>query len=97
MHELATNAVKYGALSSDTGRIAVRWRRVPLDGSERLELSWEEDGVADRVEPRRQGFGMELLQRTLPYELRAETKVELRPQGLRFTMAMPLGPDVLAE
>jgi two-component sensor histidine kinase len=47
--------------------------------------------------PERQGFGLELLTRTLPYNLRATTEVEFRREGLRFSMALPLGPDVLAE
>jgi two-component sensor histidine kinase len=67
------------------------------DGVELLDLVWEENGVdLSPGEPERKGFGMELLQRTLPYDLRAETRVEFRPQGVRFTMRMPLGPDVLA-
>ncbi len=98
IHELATNAVKYGALSSGTGSISITWERVRRDEAEYLELVWEENGVEDTPpEPRRQGFGLELLQRTLPYELGAETKVDFRPEGLRFSMAVPLGPAVLAE
>jgi two-component system CheB/CheR fusion protein len=98
IHELATNAVKYGALSAEGGRIAVRWERARPDGLELLKLVWEENGVEGTPsEPRRQGFGLELLQRTLPYELAAETRVDFRPEGLRFSMAVPLGPTVLAE
>jgi PAS domain S-box-containing protein len=98
LHELVTNAVKYGALSSEHGRIAVRWERVGPDGEELLRLVWEENGVDMPPEPpTRRGFGLELLQRSLPYDLRAETRVEFRSEGLRFEMAMPLGPDVLAE
>lgn len=98
VHELATNAVKYGALGVDGGRVAVTWERKPQDGRELLEFVWEENGVpAPPREPQRLGFGFELLQRTLPYELGGETKVEFRPEGLRFTMIMPLGPAMLAE
>jgi two-component sensor histidine kinase len=98
IHELATNAVKYGALSSGRGRIDVRWERVKPDGKELLRLVWEENGVdMPPHPPERQGFGLELLRRTLPYDLRAETAVEFRPEGVRFTMSMPLGVDVLAE
>jgi PAS domain S-box-containing protein len=98
VHELATNAVKYGALGAEGGRIMVTWERSRFDGSERLNLVWEENGVrAPPREPHRQGFGFELLKRTLPYELSGETKVEFRPEGLRFSMSVPLGPAVLAE
>jgi PAS domain S-box-containing protein len=98
IHELATNSVKYGALAAGGGHIAVEWKRELVEGGERLELIWEESGLsAPLEEPRRQGFGLELLQRTLPYDLRAETRVEFRSSGLRFAMLMPLGADVLAQ
>jgi two-component system CheB/CheR fusion protein len=69
-----------------------------VEGSEeRLKLVWEESGVdMSESNPNRAGFGLELLQRTLPYDLRAETKVEFRPDGLVFTLDMPVGPNVLA-
>jgi PAS domain S-box-containing protein len=98
IHELATNAVKYGALGSERGRIAVTWERARPDGAELLNLVWEENGVeAMTAAPGRQGFGLELLERTLPYELDAETRVEFRPEGVRFSLSMPLGAAVLAE
>lgn len=97
IHELATNAVKYGALGSDGARIAVTWKRKRTDESEVLNLVWEENGVTGvPAVPERQGFGLELLQRTLPYELGGETRVEFRPEGLRFSMTVPLGPGLLA-
>jgi two-component system CheB/CheR fusion protein len=98
VHELATNAVKYGALGVEGGRISVTWQRTQQDGSELLSLVWEENGLPEPPrQPQRQGFGFELLQRTLPYELGGETKVDFRPEGLRFTMILPLGPGLLAE
>jgi PAS domain S-box-containing protein len=97
IHELTTNAVKYGALSSSEGRIAVRWFREIEDGEERLKLIWEESGVdMSRSHPDQAGFGLELLQRTLPYDLRARTELEFRPEGVRFTLDMPLGSHLLA-
>jgi PAS domain S-box-containing protein len=94
IHELATNAVKYGALGAPTGMLSVTWRRE----LGRLELFWEEGGLQGlSPTPARHGFGLELLQRTLPYELDAESRIEFRPQGLRFALSVPLGPNVLAE
>lgn len=98
IHELATNAVKYGALSAEGGRVAVTWERIEGEKGELLRLVWEENGMnfpADQ--PLTPGFGFELLQRTLPYELRAETKLFLRPEGLRFEMRMPLSPAMLDD
>ena len=91
VHELATNAVKHGALSSERGTISIRWRRDRGANGEQLGLLWEEQGVdiAAGDEPS-EGFGMELLRRSLPYDLQAETTVELRPNGLRFELSMPL-------
>jgi PAS domain S-box-containing protein len=98
LHELATNAVKYGALSDGHGRIAVEWRREIRDSGEWLTLDWKEGAVdLDGAEPTRQGFGLELLTRMLPYDLKAETDVKFTPHGLHFALAIPLGPDVLAE
>lgn len=94
IHELTTNAVKYGALASHRGGIAVEWgRTTEPDGNELLRLRWQESGV-DHVdpEPARRGFGLELLQRSLPYDLDAETEVEFRPHGLHFELRMPLKP-----
>jgi two-component system CheB/CheR fusion protein len=97
VHELATNAVKYGALSAPDGRLDIIWERAKPEGVEVLNLVWEENGVRlTGAVPERRGFGLELLQRTLPYDLRAATDVAFRPEGLRFTMNVPLGPHVAA-
>ena len=97
IHELATNAVKYGALSAASGCVNVSWRREPKGDHEQLTFIWQETGVPTLPEPAGDGFGHEMLRRTLPYELGAETDIEFTADGLRFTMEMPLGPDVLAE
>lgn len=92
-HELATNATKHGALASSDGTISVSWRVEGEDGARRLQLVWQEqhdNGGAGEAE--RQGFGMELLTRYLPYDLAARTNLEFSPGGLRFTLAMPLKP-----
>jgi PAS domain S-box-containing protein len=92
IHELATNAVKHGALTNGAGKVKVAWARRERKGAgEELVLTWEESGLrlAHR-ELKREGFGMELLRRSLPYDLNAETEIELRPQGLRFELRMPL-------
>ena len=81
LHELTTNAIKFGALSAAHGRVAVAWKENEGDGF--LQLEWRETGVPILLTaPRTQGFGVELLENTLPYELGARTSVEFAPGGL---------------
>jgi PAS domain S-box-containing protein len=98
VHELTTNAVKYGALSIGTGVIRIRWARVAGGNGERLHFTWEERGRGRAlIAVEHAGFGFEFLQRTLPYELDAETEVEFLGEGLRFTLLMPLPASAAAR
>ncbi|AWN52155.1 hypothetical protein DK412_11125 [Methylobacterium sp. 17Sr1-1] len=91
IHELATNAIKYGALAMPSGRIAISWR-VDEAIARRLVLTWKESGGLTQVgAPRRSGFGSELLLKTLPYEIKAEVSWDVEPTGLRCVIALPLG------
>ncbi|MBP1804895.1 sensor histidine kinase [Rubellimicrobium aerolatum] len=89
-HELATNALKFGALAKAEGRLAVEWT-VDRGSPPRLRLSWTESGGGRRAPPRRRGFGTELLERTLPYSLEARVALDHRPEGTRCTIELPLG------
>jgi two-component sensor histidine kinase len=82
MHELATNAVKYGALSSDDGCVRVRWRTLDDAGTQRLELEWRETGGPPVAPPRRRGFGSRLIERSLSRDLRGEVTLQFEPTGL---------------
>ena len=97
IHELATNAVKYGAVTAPRGKIRVSWRTVLHNGIQELRFEWTETGLDQKPAPTREGFGHELLLRTLPYELDADTNITFTDDGLRFRMSMPLEPDVMAE
>jgi PAS domain S-box-containing protein len=93
IHELATNALKYGALRQPGARLSIRWRmeRAPESGAPWLYVDWSESGVA--LNPRtvpRHGQGRELIERALPYQLNAKTRFELRSDGVRCTIAMPV-------
>lgn len=91
MHELVTNAVKHGALSTPSGRIHIGWRTESNGDGERLSFQWKESGLRlAEGEPPREGFGMELLRRSLPYDLGAETELKLEKDGVRFELRMPL-------
>jgi two-component system CheB/CheR fusion protein len=94
LHELATNAVKYGALSQPKGHISVTWRTLKAAAGDRLSLEWRESGVpALDPSPTRHGFGRDLIERGLPYELGAATSLEFLPGGIRCTIELPLDAD----
>jgi two-component system CheB/CheR fusion protein len=95
VHELATNAVKYGALSGSNGRVSVTWTVHNGAGARHLGFEWAESGVAlPAAAPRRRGFGAELLERTLAYELGAKTALDFAVDGLRCRIDLPLTPRI---
>jgi two-component system CheB/CheR fusion protein len=86
LHELAVNAVKYGALAGPEGRLAITWR---MDG-QGLVLEWRESGVpAVDSQPARSGFGREWIERGMPYQLKASTQLAFLPGGVVCTIALP--------
>ncbi|WP_159713147.1 GAF domain-containing protein [Geminicoccus flavidas] len=95
LHELATNAAKYGALSGAGGHLEVRWYLERQDGAgaPQLEVRWQERGVAmpePGAAPRGGGYGRELIERALPYQLNARTAYELGPDGVSCTIILPV-------
>ena len=95
LHELATNASKYGALAASDGHLAVRWHVESATDADppRLHVEWRESGVVmPRVDaaPRGGGYGRELIERALPYQLKARTSYELGADGVRCTIAVPI-------
>ncbi|MFU0505217.1 PAS domain S-box protein [Pseudaminobacter sp. NGMCC 1.201702] len=89
LHELCTNAVKYGALSNDVGEISVEWTRA--DGPQpRLKLVWREQGGPAVLPPKRRGFGSRLVERALAQDLDGEVSIEFRPDGLVCSIDAPL-------
>ncbi|WP_372423062.1 sensor histidine kinase [Salinarimonas chemoclinalis] len=97
IHELSTNAVKFGALAGDTGTVSVTWEIDASGEPPLLRLVWREDGVVpDPERPEREGFGTELLRRTLPYELDATVRYEIGADAVLCALTLPLGPRVLA-
>jgi len=86
IHELAVNAVKFGALARPGGTLAIRWD-LDEDG---LRLTWQESGVAAMVsQPKHRGFGREWIEQGLPYQLRAQTSLEFVPGGVVCTILVP--------
>lgn len=89
MHELATNAMKYGAPGLPGGRVELRWR---LEDA-RLVVDWRERCPGRAIaRATRRGFGTELLEQTIEHQLDGAVTLDWRPDGLRCTIAVPLAP-----
>jgi len=84
LHEMATNALKYGALSTAEGRVSLSWTYVSDDRA--LELLWVETGGPVVAPPARKGFGSRLIERSLGGELKGEARMDYRPEGLRCVL-----------
>ena len=89
VHELATNAVRHGALSNEGGKVRVAWRREGAQ-ADRLLLAWDENWPWASAPVDRFGFGRELIERGLPYQLDARTAFKLSSSGLRCEIELPL-------
>jgi light-regulated signal transduction histidine kinase (bacteriophytochrome) len=85
-HEMMTNAAKYGALSVPGGQLAVHWW---LDERLGLRIEWNESGGPEVKPPTRRGFGSIVTERTIPFELQGEARVEYRPEGLYACFQVP--------
>jgi PAS domain S-box-containing protein len=90
LHELATNAAKYGALATPQGRVEVEWRTEGKVAEPRLVLEWREHGGPAVQAPRRRGFGRTVIERSVAYELGGETQLEFAPAGVRCRIEAPL-------
>jgi len=92
VHELATNALKYGALSEHGGHVAVSWHVVPRDGQAWLRMDWSEKRAHPLAKPERsrRGFGTELIERRIPYELHGLSHVAIDQNGAQCSIEFPL-------
>jgi two-component sensor histidine kinase len=91
LHELVTNAAKYGALSASSERVSIKWR-LPLNGSgsDRLVLIWRESGGPLVVPRSKSGYGMDVIRCIIPYELGGTVDHVLAPEGARCQMEISL-------
>ncbi|UFZ05372.1 PAS domain S-box protein [Bradyrhizobium ontarionense] len=95
MHELATNALKYGALTVPRGFIKIEWRLDDSEASTWLVIDWTETGMSGRpLTSQRQGFGTVLLEQMLPYDVGARVTRRFEPSGLRCEIWLP-ADDIL--
>jgi PAS domain S-box-containing protein len=93
LQELATNAVKYGALSDEVGQVEIAWS---IDGGSvgpRLRLAWRESGGPPVEAPTRRGFGTRLIERSLAQDLHGEVNIDFASTGLVCTLIAPLTAD----
>jgi light-regulated signal transduction histidine kinase (bacteriophytochrome) len=89
LHELTTNAAKYGALSVAAGWVDVSWAEQTREGKRWLALRWTEHGGPVVAPPRRSGFGRVLVERSLAYDVNGHVDLDFRPEGLTCTAMIP--------
>ena len=89
LHELIINALKYGALSTPTGRIAIEW----ASENGRLDFGWTESGLADIAEPARSGFGSKLIDLSVRHDLGGTIERRWNPDGVAYRLEFPLGAE----
>lgn len=92
VHELATNAAKYGALSVPGGKVMIRWQRGedPAAETEWAEVEWQETGGPPVASERRRGFGTELIEKVVAHELRTPVTLDFAPTGVRCVLRVPV-------
>jgi two-component sensor histidine kinase len=90
-HELATNAAKYGPLSSNDGQIRITWQDEPTPQAARMiRLRWQESGGPPVMPPGRKGFGSRLIESGLAHELDVEVHLDYEPEGVVCQIVMPV-------
>jgi len=87
-HELATNAVKYGALSNGAGNVSVRWALTD-DSNPRLLLNWQESNGPAVISPIHRGFGTEVMVQMVEHALDADVALDYHPLGVRWRVSAP--------
>lgn len=90
LHELCTNAFKYGALSSSTGRVSIRWNILRDAEPPRLALQWVERGGSRVDPPARRGFGSRMIEKGLAAELGGRVRLEFLPEGVMCSIDAPV-------
>ena len=90
LHELATNASKYGALSSEGGKVSISWSVTGAGKGARFKFRWEEKGGPAVEPPSRKGFGSSLLEAALPADLSVKPRLSFEPGGFAYEIEAPL-------
>jgi PAS domain S-box-containing protein len=92
LHELATNAVKYGALAQPAGRLRLTWSLAEDAQATKAVIDWREQGVRmpEAGAPKRRGYGTELIERALAYQLKSNTGLSFTPDGVHCVIEVPI-------
>jgi two-component sensor histidine kinase len=90
LHELVTNAAKYGALSSPDGRVSVHWDRPADAAGATLAIAWRETGGPPVAPSAQSGYGTSLIRDLIPHELGGTVDLVIAPEGVRCTIVIPL-------
>ena len=96
-HELATNAVKHGALSVDNGRIELSWNPDISSAPTQLRIQWRETGATTKGEPTRRGFGSDILETYVPQSLHGSFQRTIHRDGIECVIMLPLEPGLNDE
>src|SRR5215471_16410226 len=89
LHELTTNAAKYGALSNRSGRVSVRWRWLQNGSHNRIVIEWQETGGPPVLAPSRLGYGTNIIRDLIPFELGGAVELSFAPEGTRCRLEIP--------
>jgi two-component system CheB/CheR fusion protein len=97
IHELATNALKYGAFATPGGRLSVHWTFEDHAGSRTFVLHWRERGGPPVIAPKHKGFGTDLIERSLEFEFGGSAVLDFAPGGLVATLSIPANEVIEME
>jgi PAS domain S-box-containing protein len=89
LHELTTNAAKYGALSNTSGRVSVRWKWLQNGSDDRLLIEWQETGGPPALAPSRSGYGTSIIRELIPFELGGAVELSFATEGTRCRLEIP--------
>jgi two-component sensor histidine kinase len=97
LHELATNAAKYGALSNATGRVRISWSKSVSNGSDLFTFRWQEDGGPPVSPPTQKGFGSAVLEQVMAEHFEVAPHIDFLPSGARYELNGSLDALITAE
>jgi two-component sensor histidine kinase len=89
LHELTTNAAKYGAFSNRTGRVLVQWRWLQNGSHDRLVIEWQEVGGPPVLAPSQSGYGTTIIRELIPFELGGAVELSFTTEGTRCRLEIP--------